>query len=280
MAATQSQPAQREKQLHELLSRDLVDIYVGSENTHWILHEKLLCYRSKFFAKIFYSSSESGSNKVFGLPDEEDEPFRLFVGWLYSGYVPAPKEEKDLGALFDLYLMGEKWQIAGLVKDVLGAVRHWYKSTDTYPGLRRVQYIYANTDESSDMRRMLVHSVARMLALRDDMPQHWDKALRKNGQLAVDVIRSIQEWHIDPSVVPDARDEQTETEKGKNDEKMDKKAEEVAEKEIKGEEQGQGQDQSQEKEKEKEIKKEPQEDKEHQTNGMVNGVDHHSDEDH
>ncbi|KAF2397274.1 hypothetical protein EJ06DRAFT_567236 [Trichodelitschia bisporula] len=39
--------------LNELLTRDLVDIYVGSENTHWVLHEKLLCTKAPFFTSIF-----------------------------------------------------------------------------------------------------------------------------------------------------------------------------------------------------------------------------------
>ncbi|KAF2097107.1 hypothetical protein NA57DRAFT_77362 [Rhizodiscina lignyota] len=199
---------ERERPLHELLSRSMVDIYVGSENTHWILHEKLLCARSKYFAKIFYTGSEANSkSKTFGLPDDEDEPFRMFVGWLYSAAIPAPEEEKDLANLFDLYLMGEKWQITGLVRDVLDTVRAFYRHTQTFPGLRRVQYIYANTDADSPMRQLLVGSVARMLALGDGIPAHWDKALRKNGQLAVDIILGMQAWKLDPESVPDPREE-------------------------------------------------------------------------
>jgi hypothetical protein len=103
----------------------MVDIYVGDENTHWVLHEKLLCYRSKFFRKIFYNE-KGNKNHTFGLPDEEDGPFRLFVAWLYSGNVATPREEKELGPLIDLYLMGEKWEIKKLVVDVMDAVRRWY----------------------------------------------------------------------------------------------------------------------------------------------------------
>jgi len=202
------------KPLNELLSRSMVDIYVGPNNTHWILHEKLLCHHSPFFRKIFYDSSRSeNTSKSFGLPDEEDEPFRVLVGWLYSSSLPVPRQEADLGVLFDLYLMGEKWRIDTLVRDVLGVVREWYKFSGSYPGLRRVQYIYANTEEASPMRGMLVHSVARLLVLKDSIPQHWDKALRKNGQLAVDIIKAIQDWRLDEEIVPDAREEPSEEEK-------------------------------------------------------------------
>jgi hypothetical protein len=197
----------------------MVDIYVGPENTHWILHEKLLCTKSQFFNKIFYRGKKpSGhitANKTFGLPDEEDEPFRLFVGWLYSGRVAPPEQESDLGDLFDLYLMGEKWQIAGLIRDVLDAVRRFYLATDTFPGLRRVQYMYANTDEDSPMRQLLISSVARMLVLDVTIPAHWERALKKNGVLAVDLIRAVQQWRLDPRSIPDAREEAQKLEKEK-----------------------------------------------------------------
>jgi len=194
-----------EKQLHELLSRSMVDIYVGPENTHWILHEKLLCHYSPFFRRIFYAKNSNTTS--FGLPEEEDAPFKTFVGWLYSSSLPVPREESDLGLMFDLYLMAEKFQIPNLIADIMQVVREWYKYSDTYPGLRRVQYIYANTEEGSPMRHMLVHSVARMMVIEKGIPAHWDKALKKNGQLAVDIIKAIQDWRLDEEIVPDARDE-------------------------------------------------------------------------
>ncbi|KAF2731399.1 hypothetical protein EJ04DRAFT_10233 [Polyplosphaeria fusca] len=188
----------------------MVDLYVGTENTHWILHEKLLCYHSPFFRRIFYS--KSNTSKSFGLPDEEDFPFKTFVGWLYSYSLPVPREESDLGVQFDLYLLAEKLEIPRLIQDVLANVREWYKYSDSYPGLRRVQYIYANTEDGSPMRHMLVHAVARLMVLEKGIPKHWDKALRKNGQLAVDIITAIQAWRLEEDLIPDARDDPAEAE--------------------------------------------------------------------
>ncbi|KAF2859232.1 hypothetical protein K470DRAFT_282814 [Piedraia hortae CBS 480.64] len=201
----------QERPLHELLSRDMVDIYVGPENTHWILHEKLLCYRSRFFRKIFYYDNKTAKykNHTYGVPEEEDGPFRLFVGWLYSEQVPPARHEEDLAWLFDLYLMGEKWEIKSLQLDVLEAVRQYYHDNDTWPELRRVQYIYANTAPESPMRELLMQCVARMLVLREDgLPAHWEKALRHNGPLAVDIILCVQKWHaLEADRVPDVREE-------------------------------------------------------------------------
>lgn len=185
----------------------MVDIYVGPENTHWVLHKKLLCHRSRFFRNIFQKKTGSGDNSIYGLPDEEDEPFKLFVGWLYSERVPAPREEKDLSPLLDLYLMAEKWEIKRLIIEVLDAVRTFYHDTDSWPSLRRVQYIYANTEAESPMRQLLVSCVARMLVTGQGVPQHWENALKKNGQLAVDILLCVQKWKFDPENIPDARAE-------------------------------------------------------------------------
>ena len=66
--------------------------------------------------------------------------------------------------------------------------------------------MYANTEEDNEMREMMVGSVARYLTLADAIPAHWENALKKNGQLSVDIIRSIQQWHLESRSVPDVRD--------------------------------------------------------------------------
>ncbi|KAL8703916.1 MAG: hypothetical protein Q9201_002928 [Fulgogasparrea decipioides] len=204
---SQDGDVQPQKPLHELLSNTLVDIYVGEENNHYPLHEKLLCYHSPFFASIFYNkSNKSSRTKEFGLPELDDNVFALFVGWLYSRAIRSPEEERDIGPLLDLYFLAAKLQITSLETEIVEIVRAFYHHNETYPGLRRVQYVYANTEEDNVMREMMVGSVARYLTLADSIPEHWAKALKKNGQLSVDIIRSIQEWHLEARQVPDARD--------------------------------------------------------------------------
>ena len=192
------------------MTSSIVDIYVGPESTHWPLHERLLCYHSPFFSSIFYKKEDPDSkrkgDKSYGLPDQDDYPFELLVGWLYSKTVKPPLQEKDIGPLLDLYLVSEKFEMAKLSSDVVEAVRDWYYSSSTYPGLRRVQYIYAETDEDNEMREMMVSSVARQLTTTDAIPEHWAKALQRNGQLAVDIIRAIQQWHLEERSIPDMRD--------------------------------------------------------------------------
>lgn len=195
---------------NRLLTSSIVDIYVGQESTHWPLHERLLCYHSPFFSSVFYvddkdSSKKRKGDKSYGLPDEDDYPFELLVGWLYSKAIRQPRQEKDIGPLLDLYLLSEKFQMAKLSLDVVEVVRDWYYTTSTYPSLRRVQFIYTETDEDNEMREMMVSSVARLLTTSDKIPAHWANALQRNGQLAVDIIRSIQQWHLEERSIPDMR---------------------------------------------------------------------------
>jgi hypothetical protein len=199
------------KLLCRLLTSSLVDIYVGQESTHWSLHERLLTYHSPFFASILYSDDKteekkSRGNKSYGLPDEDDYPFELLVGWLYAKSIRPPKTEKDIGPLLELYLLSEKFEIEKLSHEVVEVVREFYHTTSTYPGLRRVQYIYSETDEDNEMREMMVSSIARQLTTADKIPAHWATALKRNGQLAVDIIRAIQQWHIEERSIPDVRD--------------------------------------------------------------------------
>jgi len=188
-----------------------VDIYVGPDSTHWTIHERLLTYHSPFFSEIFYADDKQEEkkkrgNKSYGLPDEDDYPFELLVGWLYSRSIRPPKDEKDIGPLLDLYLLSEKFQMKKLGLDIVELARDFYHSTSTYPGLRRVQYVYAETDEDNEMREMMVSSIARQLTTSEKIPVHWATALQRNGQLAVDIIRAIQQWHIEERSIPDARD--------------------------------------------------------------------------
>ena len=193
------------------MTSSIVDIYVGPESTHWPLHERLLCYHSPFFASIFYKDDKDPNkkrkgDKSYGLPDEDDYPFELLVGWLYSKAIRPINQEKDIGPVLDLYLLADKFQMEKLSADVVEAVRDFYYSTSTYPTLRRVQYIYAETDEDNEMREMMVSSIARQLTTSDKIPNHWAKALQANGQLAVDIIRAIQQWHLEERSIPDLRD--------------------------------------------------------------------------
>lgn len=166
-----------------LLSHSIVDIYVSDAT--FPIHEKLLCHHSPVLRGHFYRKGSKADS--YGLSDESPEIFSMLVGWLYSGTLAYPVDESAVGPMLDLYLLSERLQMAKLSEDIVDTIRTYYHSTSAYPSLRRVQYVYENTDDDNPMREMMVGSVARFLTLGESIPKHWDSALRRNGQLAVDV---------------------------------------------------------------------------------------------
>jgi len=121
------------------------------------------------------------------------------------------------------------------------------------------------------MRQLLVSCVARMLLLEGEgMPAHWEKALRKNGQLAVDIILTVQKWHFEPQNVPDAREESVvpiyeeaaqKNEEIKKEEGEDGAAEESQDAEMTNgvEHSGEEDEMEEEESDEQEVKQEPEE---------------------
>jgi hypothetical protein len=184
----------------------MVDIYIGPSAAHWVLHSKLLSARSAHFRRAISTASKTAGSTTIRLPDDDEAPFALLVGWLYSGRIPAPAHESDVGALLELHLMGERWGMPRLACAALGAVRAFYRRTDSFPSLRRVQYACACSAEDSELRRLMVGSMARMLVLGEgEVPAHWERALRRDGPMAFDVIRAVREWGLEAESVPDVR---------------------------------------------------------------------------
>jgi hypothetical protein len=175
----------------------MVDIYVGPSRTHWVLHAQLLRARSS----RLLSGTKAGP---VHLPDEDESTFARLVAWLYSARIPTPTSERDLGDLLELHALASRQGMPALTHAVLEAVRDFYRRTDSFPCLRRVQYVCAE-GEDGDMRRLMVESVARMLVLGEEVPPHWERALRRDGAMAVDIIRAVQAWRLEPERVPDAR---------------------------------------------------------------------------
>ena len=118
------------------MSHSVVDIYVGLESIRWPVHKKLLCYHSPYSARLFcYKKAEFQTSKTYRLSDEDDLPFELLVGWLYSRTVRPLPTEKNIGPLLDLYLLADKFEMEKLGHKVVNAICEYYHSTTTYHGL-------------------------------------------------------------------------------------------------------------------------------------------------
>lgn len=224
-----------------LLTSNLAIIRVGSDKRSYTLHKDLLCARSTYLAdklsgqpsKSAHDSAQAsddenedddeddanadadkGSNTLT-LPETDEQAFDLFVRWLYSSSLPRPDSEDAIGPLLDAYFLSQHLHLPALTATVLEHIRSWYAETDTFPALRRVQYVYENTPLQDPLRALVLGSVARYLVITlpaqsggkfvGRFPDHWDTALRRDGTLAVDLLLEVQRWRVSGEAVPDVR---------------------------------------------------------------------------
>ncbi|PVH80944.1 hypothetical protein DL98DRAFT_372884, partial [Cadophora sp. DSE1049] len=66
-------------------SDKMVKIYVGPEKECWVIHEDLICNKSKYFRSAFQGGFAESANKSIHIEDEDPKVFKFVVEWLYNG---------------------------------------------------------------------------------------------------------------------------------------------------------------------------------------------------
>jgi hypothetical protein len=187
----------------------LVDFHIGSSSQHFQVAANLLIQHCEFFKKIL-GEGTSQLVSTFEFPDVEESTFQLFLDWINKpGNLPSAADEADLTELFELYVLaGRKFLVRDLTLDIVEAVKRFYGETGTYPSLRRVQYIRANTSALDVLRCVLVDMTARNLIVgkEQEMPAHWKKAMSRDGDLGWELLNAARTWSLEDLNVPDCRE--------------------------------------------------------------------------
>ena len=92
------------------------------------------------------------------MDDEDPRVFKVVIGWMYTQHLAyPPEEEMNLGLdfLFNIYVFGEKRIIPKLQNHVLSKIIQQCEYSNTVP-LYLNGYAYANTTQSSPLRKLLV----------------------------------------------------------------------------------------------------------------------------
>jgi len=63
----------------------MATVLVGPDGTKFVIHQTLLCDRSKYFAKALTGSFEEGTTGIVRLEDVSPILFKIVVSWLYYG---------------------------------------------------------------------------------------------------------------------------------------------------------------------------------------------------
>ena len=142
---------------------DIVDLHVGTSKTSFRVHKDQLCEASAFFKAAFGNDHfREGQTKEMTLQDDDAQIFELFIQWIYKDK-PALTylQEEESGKIYlldqlKLWVLGNKYDVPGLRQHITDLIFAALKSGKIGLPTPSVSYLYANSSESSGLRRLVV----------------------------------------------------------------------------------------------------------------------------
>lgn len=148
-----------------------VALFIGPSKTAFHVHEDLLCEQSAFFKAAFRSEWRESTERTIELPDDSPDLFELFIKWLYLQPYPCINDMdfflRNLSNTSDfmliscqLYVLAEKYDVKTLRNSTISLMyrerkdrsQHW--TCTLTPSRAILEYVYANTPQTSCLRRL------------------------------------------------------------------------------------------------------------------------------
>ncbi|KAL2051216.1 hypothetical protein ABVK25_008464 [Lepraria finkii] len=188
------------KTFAELLSGNLMDICVGKQKRHWLLHRNILVYHSTWFQKQI----EEGNKQNFGkveLLDDDPRAFELLVKWLYQGKIdevsdmPMDKKWYYADACQQLYVLCEKLNLPLVKNQAIDQFRKGCFEAGLVPGPEEMKPIYDRTPPSSPFRKLVSRIAARQIMDPESQSDasKYRQCFEASADFAIDVINAIKE---------------------------------------------------------------------------------------
>ncbi|KAJ0412944.1 hypothetical protein BJY00DRAFT_320295 [Aspergillus carlsbadensis] len=144
---------------------NLVHVYVGQQQHHFILQERPLREVSGLVAKALTAGNNEIMNHTVSLVDEDPASFEMFVHWLYFRKLPVVVEneakdaEREYLELAKAWGLGKKLQCPKFQNDVLDALvarrNEDYDAVNIHPLSETVEYVYSHTTKLSMLRNFV-----------------------------------------------------------------------------------------------------------------------------
>jgi len=196
----------------------MVDLYVGLENSHYLVHKAYLCARIPYFDKMFNGGFSEASDNSAAFPEDDPRSFDLLIEWVYTGTVRHLHcyDNKGYSAVtwdaFLLYKLADKLCINTLMDQVMNAYILFNKTTGGIPSIECMGVAYDSSPQGSRLRKYICWALHfAMTELHTDVEkQRWkvDEVIRvfkNNEDLAIDFFKALQDQ--EPSVrVKDPRE--------------------------------------------------------------------------
>ncbi|KAK0515912.1 hypothetical protein JMJ35_001946 [Cladonia borealis] len=151
----------------QLCNVELVTLIVGASRAIYHVHLNLLCNASSVFKAAFTTGHfEEGNRLSMDLIDDDVDSVDRLVQWLYSeAYTISPFDCEEhanerFNQLARLNTLADKYQIDALSQNIISRMgephmERW-RIPPFPPRMSVVAYVYDNTSERSDFRKMMV----------------------------------------------------------------------------------------------------------------------------
>lgn len=170
-------------------SGTLVPFLIGptDKQSRFYVHKEIACASSPMFEEAFNSQFIEGQTQIYSLEDTSSRAFRFLVQSIYKGtlIVLASKteylqramqattppyyelesgstvKETEVRALVDVWVLADKLMMAEFQNRIMGILYKGYEAKDL---LRNAQYVWDDTTETSQIRRLFVYRCAAALS--------------------------------------------------------------------------------------------------------------------
>ncbi len=144
-----------------LLSKEMVDVFVGPERKQFHLHKDLLCDRSSYFQKAFEGDFKESRENSMDLAEDEVAAFELFVDWLYSGRLTeVPNDEGNGWPYIHLYILATKFTLESLANTTMDRLQEYFAAARRFPNGQQINHIWDNTPCKSKLRDYYTRKIA------------------------------------------------------------------------------------------------------------------------
>ena len=170
------------------MSGDVVTIEVGGDGKTFKVHKKLLCNKAPVFAAMFNGNFQESSTGVARLPEDKDDTFEYFLGWLYRGTLDTLQ---DALQFYDLYGFAEKYNLVELMDMTIDALNGFFASNKFLPAGETLDYIYEITHEKSKLRTLVLRCYTYATVEFTDSGSWTTESMLPSGPNAMEAITDI-----------------------------------------------------------------------------------------
>jgi len=149
-----------------------VTVTVGATKKAYPIYKGLISFHSSYFRRAFHGSFSEAEKGVVELSEDAVDVFDVFYAWINTGRMwdlatgDGPQVPLSFNLLYKLWIFGDVRGSPAFKNAAVDAFMHKVSDEWLVPCQADVQYIYANTLDSADLRKCVVYTKVQTHSLK------------------------------------------------------------------------------------------------------------------